>query len=228
MKLVGVLEDASMVFTQQLEHGADPRTSAFDHGYLVTRPLNAVRSPDGTIELRLLVRPVSGEDGPERVQRQQDDGLAPEDLAQSERRQRIAAYALVRSSAGLLATEFSERTAVAGHWGLPGGGIDEHEQPAEAVLREVYEETRQVITLGALLEVQTSHWVGRSPSGVIEDYHAIRLVYLGVCDQPDSPVVLDVGGTTESAAWVSLDRWHDVAWTVGWRQILEKHLPASS
>ena len=36
-------------------------------------------------------------------------------------RQRLAAYSIVLSDRGLLATEFSERTAVPGSWGLPGG-----------------------------------------------------------------------------------------------------------
>ena len=92
------------------------------------------------------------------------------------------------------------------------------------MLREVIEETGQVITLGDLLEVQTSHWVGRSPRGTIEDYHAVRLVYTATCEHPTLPVVADVGGTTESARWVGLDQWRSLAWTVGWQQILGERL----
>ena len=92
-------------------------------------------------------------------------------------RQRFAAYAVVISSRGLLATQYSGRTAVTGRWGMPGGGLDDHEPPATAVLREVAEETSQEIILGELVKVQTSHWVGRSPYGNIEDFHAVRLIY---------------------------------------------------
>jgi 8-oxo-dGTP pyrophosphatase MutT (NUDIX family) len=126
----------------------------------------------------------------------------------------------------LLATEFSARTAVPGRWGMPGGGIDDHEQPRDAVLREVAEETQQVVTLGGLVEVQTSHWVGRSPRDTVEDYHAVRLIYTATCPHPTPPVVADVGGTTESARWVPLDQWSALSWTVGWRQVLQARLPS--
>ena len=145
-------------------------------------------------------------------------------LPEIEVRQRVAAYALVTSTQGLLATEFSDRTSVPGRWGMPGGGIEDHEQPTEAVLREVAEETRQDITLGDLVEVQSSHWVGRSPRDTMEDFHAVRLIYEASCDAPTTPVVVDVGGTTESARWVPLDDWRAVAWTAGWHQILGARL----
>jgi hypothetical protein len=37
-------------------------------------------------------------------------------------------------------------------------------------------------------------------------------------------VVVDVGGTTESARWVPLDAWRTLAWTPGWRLILQGRL----
>ena len=52
-------------------------------------------------------------------------------------RQRVAAYAVVLSDLGLLATQYSGRTAVAGRWGMPGGGLDDAEEPTDGVLREV-------------------------------------------------------------------------------------------
>ena len=78
------------------------------------------------------------------------------------------------------------------------------------MVREVHEETAQDVELGALVAVQTSHWVGRSPGGQVEDFHAVRLVYRAACPEPGEPVVLDVGGTTADARWVPLDgggRW---------------------
>ena len=87
-------------------------------------------------------------------------------------RQRVAAYAVVVSDRGLLATEYSDRTAVAERWGMPGGGIDDHEEPDEAVLREVAEETSQRSNSASLIKIQTSHWIGRSPRAEIEDFHA--------------------------------------------------------
>jgi 8-oxo-dGTP pyrophosphatase MutT (NUDIX family) len=223
VNVVGMDEDGAVAFVEVLGQGTDPRGVAFERGFVVERPLEATRNGTGDLDLRIAVRPVTTESRPPEIGRGQDAGLRLTGSEDVEVRQRVAAYAIITSELGLLATEFSDRTAVAGRWGLPGGGIDDHEQPSEAVLREVMEETHQLVELGALIEVQTSHWVGRSPRDTIEDYHAVRLVYEGACQHPTTPVVLDVGGTTESARWVARDQWDTLAWTVGWRQILEKH-----
>jgi len=134
--------------------------------------------------------------------------------------QRVAAYALVTSSYGVLMTQFSDRTNAEGQWGLPGGGIEVGEAPDRAVAREAWEESGQVIEVGGLALVSTSRWVGRAPSGRLEDFHAVRLVYRASCHAPTEPVVHDVGGTTASAAWVrpsDLDRL-DV--TSSWRSVM--------
>ena len=136
----------------------------------------------------------------------------------------MAAYALVSSPWGLLATQYSDRTAVEGRWGMPGGGLDAAEEPVAAVLREVYEETAQSVVLAGLETVQTSHWIGRNPRGRLEDFHAIRLVYRADCPEPIEPRVLDTGGTTADARWVALAEWTRLDWTPGWRAILTDYL----
>ena len=78
------------------------------------------------------------------------------------------------------------------------------EAPAEAVVREVAEETGQVVDEVRVVDVMTQHWVGRSPRGV-EDYHAVRLLHVARCPRPTRPVVHDVGGSTSDARWVHLD-----------------------
>ena len=99
-------------------------------------------------------------------------------------------------------TELSERTNAAGLWNLPGGGLDPGEQPIDAVIREVHEETEQRVSAVELLTVMTRHWVGRAPSGRVEDFHAVRLFHSAHCPEPTDPVVLDVGGSTSAARWV--------------------------
>lgn len=224
MNVVGVARDGQVAFRRQLGHGEDPRLVAFDAGYLVAEPLEAFRDPEGVLHLMLRVEPVDGAPRPPYAGRGVDVGLPLSEAASVEVRQRVAAYALVTSHLGMLATEFSDRTAAPGRWGPPGGGLEEHEQPEEALLREVAEETQQIIDLGRLVEVQTSHWVGRSPRDTIEDFHAVRLVYTASCPHPSTPVVVDVGGTTRSARWVPLDQWHTLAWTTTWREILAELL----
>jgi ADP-ribose pyrophosphatase YjhB (NUDIX family) len=134
---------------------------------------------------------------PEAVFRDLD--IDPADAA--EPHQRVAAYALVTSTRGVLLTQFTGLTNVEGEWGLPGGGLDPGESPVEGVHREVWEETGQRVRLGELVAVQSSHWVGRAPSGVVEDFHAVRIVYAATCASPGDPVVHDVGGTTADARW---------------------------
>jgi ADP-ribose pyrophosphatase YjhB (NUDIX family) len=218
--VVGVTEHGGHAFEVLLEHGADPDVLAYDRGYVVVRPLDANRGSSGDLILRLLVRPLRDEPRPQVRRQGRDAGLVLSRHVQPTVRQRFAAYAVVTSSRGLLATEYSGRTAVTGRWGMPGGGLDDHEPPTSAVLREVHEETSQEIILGELIKVQTSHWVGRSPYGTIEDFHAVRLIYRASCPHPTDPVVLDQGGTTESARWVPLDSWRSVPWTQNWQFLL--------
>lgn len=208
-------------FVDDLGHGGDPELVAFGHGFVVLAPLDAVRTDDDDdLVLRLRVRPAGSTPAPVVRSRGRDRGLVVPAGVQPEVRQRFAAYAVVRSSRGVLATEYSDRTAVQGRWGMPGGGIDDGEQPADAARREVVEETSQLIELGELIKVQTSHWVGRSPRGTIEDFHAVRLIYTAECPDPTDPVVIDTGGTTESARWVPTDTWSSLVWTQNWRLVI--------
>jgi 8-oxo-dGTP pyrophosphatase MutT (NUDIX family) len=211
-------------FVMPLGHGVDPAVVAHDAGYAVLRPLAATRDPDGELVLQLLVRPLTDEPRPVTPRRGKDAGLRVPAGVEPQVRQRFAAYAIVTSSSGLLATEYSDQTAVSGRWGMPGGGIDDGEQPVAAVLREVAEETDQQIELGDLVVVQTSHWIGRSPRGTLEDFQAVRLIYRATCPRPTEPRVLDLGGTTESARWVPLDSWRSLPWTQNWDQVLHQQL----
>jgi 8-oxo-dGTP pyrophosphatase MutT (NUDIX family) len=227
MRVLGVVADPAdgaaagpPAFVALLAHGADPAVLAHEHGFVVVRPLSAVRDAAGELELRLQVRPVTDEPRPRTAGRGQDAGLAVPAGVQPEVRQRVAAYAVVTSSRGLLATEYSNQTAVSTRWGMPGGGIDEHEQPTDAVRREVLEETAQQVVLGDLVRVQTSHWLGRSPRGTIEDFQAVRLIYRARCPVPTEPRVLDVGGTTASARWQPLEAWSSLPWTHNWALVL--------
>jgi 8-oxo-dGTP pyrophosphatase MutT (NUDIX family) len=224
MRIVAVDTDGNVVMDAPLGHGVDPGLLVWDHGHLPVRPLNAARDAGGELIITLQVRPLAGEARPAPAGRGQDLGLNIPKGLRPIVRQRAAGYAVVLSERGLLATQYSARTAVAGRWGMPGGGIDDHEEPVAAVLREVAEETSQLITLGELIKVQTSHWIGRSPHGPIEDFHAVRLIYRGSCATPTNPVVLDRGGTTEAARWVALKDWRSLTWTQNWHQVLAELL----
>jgi 8-oxo-dGTP pyrophosphatase MutT (NUDIX family) len=136
------------------------------------------------------------------------------------RHQRVAAYAVVTSPRGFLMTQFSDRTGAPGQWGLPGGGLEPGESPEVAVVREVWEESGQVIEVSDLALISTRHWVGPAPSGRLEDFHAVRVIYRALCPEPTDPVVHDIGGTTAAAAWWPADNLELLALTPSWRSVL--------
>jgi 8-oxo-dGTP diphosphatase len=230
MQIVGVVvAGGSSVFVRPLAHGTDPHRLAWELGYRIVRPLSATGQGDDltvTVQVSAHGRRVS-ERGPQR-RRALDPGLSEHEIGEPIVRQRLAAYAIVLSNRGLLATEFSERTAVPHSWGLPGGGIDAGENPSQTVIREAVEETAQQIEISQLLDIQTDHWIGRSPSGIVEDFHAVRIIYAATCPEPTDPVVQDIGGTTASARWVPLQQWHRLHWAAGSRALLERHLATLS
>ena len=230
--VVGVDRLGAEVARLVLGHGQDPTALLASHGWEARRTQDVTSQTVTThmltltfeVEPTLVVEPSSdGErarlaDEGATTRRDPDLVMAKDEVP--ERHQRVAAYALVTSSRGVLMTQFSHHTNAEGRWGLPGGGIKSGEPPELAVVREAWEESGQVIEVSDLAHIQTSHWIGRAPTGRLEDFHAVRVVYRAVCPEPTDPVVHDVGGTTASAAWVppaDLDRL-DI--TSGWRALL--------
>lgn len=225
MQIIGVSDrSGAVVFRRTLGHGEDPTSVGYGFGYQTLRPLGADRV-GSDLELRLAVEEALGQSPPVVRDPDRDPDLVLSPGEQPRIFQRIAAYAVVTSTLGVLATEYSDRTAAAGRWGLPGGGIDPGEDPRAAVQREIVEETDQRVELGDLVGVYSGHWIGRSPLGDVEDFHAVRLIYTAECGAPTAPRVLDVGGTTESARWVPLAEWSTFRWTAGWRELLSRWLP---
>lgn len=225
MRIIGVeVPGGSPVFTGTLLHGADPHRLAWEKGYRIVRPLSATGgAPDLTLTVQV------GRHGRSSVlaspkTRSMDPDLDLAAEAAPVVRQRLAAYGIVLSARGLLATQFSDLTAVPGLWGLPGGGINPGESPHQALIREVAEETAQEPDISHLLDVQTDHWIGRSPARVIEDFHAVRIIYAASCPHPFDPVVNDSGGTTADAEWVPLERWTHMPWSSGAKALLDRHL----
>jgi 8-oxo-dGTP diphosphatase len=136
--------------------------------------------------------------------------LVREALAQHRiaRVQRVAAYALVlRGPAGaeeILLTRIAPHAVHGGSWHLPGGGLDFQEDPRAGLVREVAEETGLAVALGEPLEVHDLSLSGVAPSGRLEEFHGIHLIFVGTVDPHQDPRVVEVDGTTDAVAWVPL------------------------
>lgn len=120
------------------------------------------------------------------------------------RLQRIAAYALIRRGTAVLLTRLSARAHHAGSWTLPGGGVDHGEPPAEALAREVAEECGIECEVGALIDVHDTHFAGTAPSGRVEDFHGVHLIFAASAVSDAEPRVVESGGTTDDVAWVEV------------------------
>ena len=116
--------------------------------------------------------------------------------------QRVAAYALIRRGSAVLLTRLSPRAHHAGSWTLPGGGVDHGEPPAEALAREIAEECGIDSEVGELLDVHDTHFSGTAPSGRVEDFHGVHLIFAATVGPDAEPRVVEVGGTTDEVAWV--------------------------
>jgi 8-oxo-dGTP diphosphatase len=132
--------------------------------------------------------------------------IARESAAESElpKGQRFAAYGFATDPAGrVLLTQIARGFPGAGRWHLPGGGTDVGEQPAEALLRELYEETGQRGEIVGLLGVthRRSHGLV-GPEGYPMNWHAVRALYRVLVPEPTVPSVTEAaGGSTAAAAW---------------------------
>ncbi len=117
-----------------------------------------------------------------------------------EQRARIAAYAVVVRDGHVLLVRASDLSDFAGTWWLPGGGVEFGEHPADAVVREVDEETGLAATIV-------------SPPVVLSDVHPIeargvslhtvRVVYR--VEVPEAPLRAEEDGTSDVAEWVALE-----------------------
>ncbi len=118
------------------------------------------------------------------------------------RRQRVAAYAVIVRDERILLCRLAPWITANEQWTLPGGGIDHGEDPRDAVVREIREETGLDAVVGEQARVYSAHQARVRRDGRRSDYHARRIVYDGwvPADAPE-PRVVEVDGSTIDSAW---------------------------
>lgn len=118
------------------------------------------------------------------------------------KRQRVGAYAVILRADQILLSRLAPSISAEELWTLPGGGLDHGEDPRDAVIREVREETGLDARVSDTARVYSAHIPAAWREGRRVDAHALRIVYDGwvPVDAPE-PRVLEVGGSTVEAAW---------------------------
>jgi 8-oxo-dGTP diphosphatase len=116
---------------------------------------------------------------------------------------RLAAYALIVDEDRVLLTWYNGSGKDEPGWSLPGGGVDFAESVEEAVVREVREETGHDVALHEPIAVHSfTEPVGhRSP----RPFKSVRIVFRATI-AGGTLGTLEVGGTTDFAEWVPIDR----------------------
>ena len=112
---------------------------------------------------------------------------------------RVAAYGLVLRENQILLCRISDQLPrLAGQWTLPGGGIDFQENPIDAMIREVREETGLIVANNGLAGVDSN-----AIDAGDTDFHAIRIIYhtniLG------GELTNEIDGTTDLCQWWALE-----------------------
>ena len=116
--------------------------------------------------------------------------------------QRVAAYALILRDDQILLTRLASRISADGKWHLPGGGLDHGENPRDALVREIREETGLDAEVGDTAHVYSAHLPSMWRQGRRWDYQALRIVYdAWVPADAPAPRVEEVDGSTVAAAW---------------------------
>ncbi|MEV6931726.1 NUDIX hydrolase [Dactylosporangium sp. NPDC051485] len=115
---------------------------------------------------------------------------------------RLAAYAVCVNDDRILLARYVSPDQAQRHWTLPGGKVEHAEDPYDAVVREVAEETGYIVKVTNLLGVDSRSrhvdWAG--PTG--GELHSVGVFYSVAI--AGGELRHETGGSTDLAAWVQI------------------------
>lgn len=116
---------------------------------------------------------------------------------------RIAAYAVITDPEGRMLLPHYHEPGFASAWTLPGGGIDPGEDPVDAAVREVFEESGYHVKVEELLGIDNRVVPGdrRTPSSGRDGIplQSLRIIYRAHITGGELTVEAD--GSTDDVAW---------------------------
>ncbi len=112
---------------------------------------------------------------------------------------RLAAYGLVVDDGHILLCRISPKIPhLSGQWTLPGGGVHFGEDPVDAMVREVHEETGLAVATAGLADVNA---ITGNRDGT--PFHGVRIVYH--TRQLGGALRNETDGTTDLCQWWRLE-----------------------
>jgi 8-oxo-dGTP diphosphatase len=129
--------------------------------------------------------------------------MADDAVAASGRILRVAAYGVCQVDERLLLARYVSPDGSRRHWALPGGRVEHAEDPYDAVVREVEEETGYRVRVERLLGVdaRTRHVSWARPDGA--SMHNIGVFYR--VSVVGGELRHEANGSTDLAAWIPTD-----------------------